>query len=82
MAKVTTIVCDGCGEPITKERDNDSQALIRLVYPSKNHSGFEAMETNDLCSACYCKAQSLLLEILKPQAWTLHPDARLAMDVE
>ncbi|ANO57460.1 hypothetical protein [Vibrio phage vB_VhaS-tm] len=73
MAKVTTTICDNCGVEITEE--NDSRSLVRLVYPSEQHEGFEALESNDICQACYAKVQSAVLQALKPEAFTCHMDA-------
>jgi len=73
MAKVTTTICDNCGAVIIE--DNDSRSLVRLVYPSQQHDGFEALESNDICQACYAKVQSAVLAALKPEAFTCHMDA-------
>ncbi|CAM0075424.1 hypothetical protein VPHK251G3_0075 [Vibrio phage K251 g3] len=72
MAKVTKTVCDNCGVDVVEE--NNSNAYIRIVYPSKLHSGFEAIETNDLCEPCFTKAQSAFKAALTPQSYTLHED--------
>lgn len=73
MAKVTTTVCDNCGVEVTDE--NDSNGYIRLVYPNKLRDGFEGLESNDLCQACYSKAFTAVRQALTPQSFTLHANA-------
>ncbi|QQM14124.1 hypothetical protein pVco14_074 [Vibrio phage pVco-14] len=73
MAKVTTTICDNCGVEITD--GNNSNGYIRLVYPSKQHDGYEGLESNDLCKDCYSKAFTAVRQALTPQSFTLHEDA-------